>query len=138
MPYYLCKFQLYDTVLLTAIITVYIRSSDIIHPIDLILYQLLFISLTFQPLITTVLLWLYQCDFYFILFYYFQYSYISDIIFFFVWIGSHSITPSRFIHTVNIRISFFVKVEFVCVCMYHIFFIHSFIHSQVISIPYLL
>ena len=47
MPYYLCKFQLYDTVLLTAIITVYIRSSDVIHPIDLILYQLLFISLTF-------------------------------------------------------------------------------------------
>ena len=46
MPYYLCKFQLYGIVLLTIIIMMYIRASDIIHPIGLILCQLL-ISLTF-------------------------------------------------------------------------------------------
>ena len=67
MPYYFCKFQLHGTVLLTAIIMAYIRASDIIHPIGLILYQLLLIS---PPLASdyTVLLCLYQCDSYFIIF----------------------------------------------------------------------
>ena len=134
--YSLSKFQLYNTVLSTTIDMLYVRHSELIH----LKTEGLYFSPTSpyfpQPTAPgscfyTPWVWL-QFFFFFLDSTRKWYHAVFVLLY---WLMPLSTMPSGFMRVVaNGRISFFFNVEWyavcVCVCVYHIFLIHSFVDEH--------